>query len=140
MIGDIIGEVEVVVMVWVDVCYKEISQLWEQEVFCWEFFGNLVYELKMFVFFIQGYVFILFDGVFEDENVNWMFFERVFKVVDCMVYILNDLDELMKLEVNDFKLELCLFDVRELVWEVMELLELCVREVEIRVKFFKEVS
>lgn len=140
MTSDVIGEAEAATREWADARHKEISQLREQEAFRREFLGNLAHELKTPVFSIQGYVLTLLDGALEDENVNRMFLERASKAVDRMTHILNDLDDLTKLEVNDLKLELRPFDVRELAREVMESVELRAREAEIKLKISKEAN
>jgi two-component system phosphate regulon sensor histidine kinase PhoR len=119
---------------------EEIDKLKEQEAFRREFLGNLAHELKTPVFSIQGYLDTLLDGGLEDETVNRSFLERASKATDRMVDILNDLDQLTKLEVNAIEIELRPFDVIELVKEVMEQLELKAAEKNIQLTFDKSYS
>lgn len=119
---------------------EEIDKLKEQEAFRREFLGNLAHELKTPVFSIQGYLDTLLEGGLEDETVNRSFLERASKATDRMVDILNDLDQLTKLEVNAIEIELRPFDVIELVKEVMEQLELKAAEKNIQLTFDKSYS
>ena len=106
----------------------EISKLKEQEQFRREFLGNLAHELKTPVFSIQGYISTLLDGALEDENINRSFLERANKATDRMVGILEDLDQIAKLEVEDLKPELRSFDIIELIKEILETLELTAKQ------------
>lgn len=107
---------------------SEISKLKEQEAFRREFLGNLAHELKTPVFSIQGYVHTLLDGGLEDENVNRLFLERASKAVDRMTNILEDLDEITKMEVDQIELSISEFDIVELADEVIQSLEIVCAE------------
>jgi two-component system phosphate regulon sensor histidine kinase PhoR len=126
--------------IWVEARNKEISQLKEQEVFRKEFLGNLAHELKTPLFSIQGYILTLLDGGLEDEKVNRVFLERASKSVDRMVNLLEDLDEITKLEVNALKLEFTNFDLKKLTKEIIESLELKAKEKNIKITFSKDYS
>ena len=115
-------------------------QLKEQDKFRREFLGNLAHELKTPVFSIQGYVLTLLEGGLEDDKVNRIFLERAAKAIDRMTHILEDLDELTKLEVNELKLEIRPFDIRDLAREVIESFEMKAQEKGISVRFSKEYS
>jgi two-component system phosphate regulon sensor histidine kinase PhoR len=138
MSKDIIGKAETESQQWSDQRKSEITQLQEQDKFRREFIGNLAHELKTPVFSIQGYVLTLLEGGLEDERVNRMFLERASKAIDRMTNILNDLDELTKLEVNDLKMDLRPFDLKELAKEVMDSLELRSQEKHIKLRFAKD--
>lgn len=138
MSKDIIGKAETDSQQWSDQRKSEITLLQEQDKFRREFIGNLAHELKTPVFSIQGYVLTLLEGGLEDEKVNRMFLERASKAIDRMTNILNDLDELTKLEVNDLKMDLRPFDLKELAKEVMDSLELRSQEKHIKLRFAKE--
>ena len=140
MSKDIIGKAETDSQQWSDQRKSEITQLQEQDKFRREFIGNLAHELKTPVFSIQGYVLTLLEGGLEDEKVNRMFLERASKAIDRMTNILNDLDELTKLEVNDLKMDLRPFDLKELAKEVMDGLELRSQEKHIKLRFAKEYN
>lgn len=140
MSKDIIGKAETESQQWSDQRKSEITQLQEQDKFRREFIGNLAHELKTPVFSIQGYVLTLLEGGLEDEKVNRMFLERASKAIDRMTNILNDLDELTKLEVNDLKMDLRPFDLKELAKEVMDSLELRSQEKHIKLRFAKDYN
>ncbi len=135
---DVIGAAQEETKEWAEQKQTEIIALKEQDKFRREFLGNLAHELKTPVFSIQGYVLTLLEGGLEDDKVNRIFLERAAKAIDRMTHILEDLDTLTKLEVNDLKLEMRPFDIRELAKEVMESLELKAEEKSISLRFSKE--
>lgn len=136
--GDVISEAEEQTKSWTEERINEISRLKEQEEFRREFLGNLAHELKTPIFAIQGYLLTLLDGGLEDETVNVRFLERASKATDRMVSILEDLDQITKLEVDELKLDLRNFDVVELIQEIIETLEIRAGEKEITLKLAKE--
>jgi two-component system phosphate regulon sensor histidine kinase PhoR len=140
MKGDIIKEAEIESKIWGEQRNQELTQLQEQDKFRREFIGNLAHELKTPIFSIQGYVLTLLEGGLEDDKVNRMFLERASKAIDRMTTILSDLDQLTKLEVNDLKMDIRPFDIRELAREVMESLELRAAEKNIQLRFSKEYN
>ncbi|MDC3252742.1 ATP-binding protein [Crocinitomicaceae bacterium] len=123
---------------WTDEKNSEISQLKAQAQFRKEFIGNLAHELKTPVFSIQGYILTLLEGGLEDGNVNRKFLERASKATDRMTTILEDLDLLTKLEVNRVHLELTNFDIKELIIDIFEELEIKAKKKNIVLKFAKE--
>ncbi len=138
MTKDIIGEAELETKMWAEEKQTEIVQLKEQDKFRREFLGNLAHELKTPAFAIQGYVLTLLEGGIDDEKVNRTFLERASKAIDRMTSILEDLDTLTKLEVNELKLELRHFDIRDLAKEVMESFEIKAKEKSITLRFEKD--
>lgn len=135
---DVIANAEIETKRWTEERNKEISRLKEQEEFRREFLGNLAHELKTPIFSIQGYVLTLLEGGLEDENVNRLFLERASRATDRMVNIIEDLDQITKLEVDALKLEMRPFDIQDLVKEVFDSLELMAKEKNIRLSFAKE--
>lgn len=125
------------VTAWKDVKNTEITRLKDQEVFRREFLGNLAHELKTPVFSIQGYILTLLDGGLEDPSVNRNFLERAAKATDRMASILEDLDQITKLEVDKLKMEKRSFDLVDLISEIFESLELKAKEKNIKLKFDK---
>lgn len=115
----------------------EISRLKEQEEFRREFLGNLAHELKTPIFSIQGYLLTLLEGGLEDDRVNTMFLERASKATDRMVSLVEDLDQITKLEVEGLRMEMKAFNLNELIKEVFESLELMAAEKNIRIRFAK---
>lgn len=137
---DVIADAEIETQRWTEERNKEIVKLKEQEEFRREFLGNLAHELKTPVFSIQGYILTLLDGGLEDETVNRSFLERASKATDRMANILDDLDQITKLEVNAFKIEMRSFDIKELIVEVLESLELIASEKNITLKLHKDYN
>jgi len=135
---DVITNVEEATLEWTEERNKEISKLKEQEEFRREFLGNLAHELKTPVFSIQGYILTLLDGALEDENVNKIFLERASKATDRITRILEDLDQITRLEVEDLKMEFKPFDIIELTKEVFESFEIIAKEKNIKLKCDKE--
>ncbi len=138
ILDDVIERAEVDTEQWTDEKNSEILKLKEQEEFRREFIGNIAHELKTPVFSIQGYILTLLDGGLEDENVNRAFLERASKATDRMTNILNDLDHLAKLEVSDLLIEMTRFDIKELVKDVFEELEIKAKEKNIILGFAKD--
>jgi two-component system phosphate regulon sensor histidine kinase PhoR len=135
---DIIAQAEVETKLWTDEKIGEISKLKEQEQFRREFLGNLAHELKTPVFSIQGYILTLLEGGLEDETVNRKFLERASNATERMTLLLEDLDNITKMEVNQIGLDLTSFDIVELVDDVFQELELKAESKKITLKFAKE--
>ena len=125
---DVISNIEKETNEWAESRNKEISKLKEQESFRREFLGNLAHELKTPVFSIQGYILTLLEGALDDESVNRVFLERASKATDRMASILEDLDQITRLEVDDLKLEIRPFDIVELTQEVFDSFEIIANE------------
>ncbi|NOQ70676.1 MAG: sensor histidine kinase [Crocinitomix sp.] len=116
---------------------KQISELKKQAAFRKEFLGNLAHELKTPVFSIQGYVLTLLEGGLEDERVNRDFLERALSGVDRISNLLEDLDDIAKLETDRFKLNLVKFNFVQLVKDVFQELETKANHRNIKLKFDK---
>ncbi|MEY3084853.1 MAG: hypothetical protein RL037_1033 [Bacteroidota bacterium] len=116
----------------------EITKLKEQEAFRREFLGNLAHELKTPVFSIQGYILTLLDGGIDDPKVNKSFLERASKASDRMASMLEDLDQITKLEANELNLQQRSFDITELVTELIDAGEIFAKEKEIKVSLKKD--
>ncbi len=78
------------------------------------------------------------DGALEDENVNKMFLERASKATDRITRILEDLDQITRLEVEELKIEFKPFDIIELTKEVFESFEIIAKEKNIKLRCDKE--
>lgn len=115
----------------------EITKLKEQAAFRKEFLGNLAHELKTPVFSIQGYLHTLLDGGIDDNNVNRSFLERASKSTDRMTAILEDLDQIARLEIEDLRLEKRSFDIVECIKEVFDSLELIAKQKDYHLLFDK---
>src|SRR5690554_4334338 len=120
---DIIGKAADESMMWAKERKKEIAKLKEQAAFRREFLGNLAHELKTPVFSVQGYILTLLEGGLEDEKVNRKFLERAAFSTERMVDIIEDLDQIMKLESNEITLNLQVFNLLKLTKEIVDFLE-----------------
>tara|TARA_B100000508_G_C11465858_1_gene282489 strand:+ start:34881 stop:35915 length:1035 start_codon:yes stop_codon:yes gene_type:complete len=120
MTEDIMGEAVQETESWARERQQEITKLKEQAQFRREFLGNLAHELKTPVFSIQGYILTLLEGGLEDEKVNRKFLERASFATERMAAILEDLDEITKMEVNRYELHMTRFDLVKLTRDIIE--------------------
>lgn len=102
----------------------EIETLKKQENYRREFIGNLSHELKTPLFTIQGYVLTLLDGDIEDSKIIRKYLKRTAKGVERLEFIIKDLDLITKFESGIAKLDYIKFDIREILTNVFELLEM----------------
>jgi len=102
----------------------EIETLKVREEYRREFLGNVSHELKTPLFTVQGYLSTLLDGAMDDKKIRKKYLERAEKGVERLVYIVEDLDMISKLEMGDVNLELSKFNIVDLVQSVFDLLEM----------------
>lgn len=102
----------------------EIETLIVREEYRREFLGNISHELKTPLFTVQGYLLTLLDGAMDDEKYREKYLERANKGVERLIYIVQDLDMITKLEVGDLSLNIEAFDIVEVVAGVFDLLEM----------------
>jgi two-component system phosphate regulon sensor histidine kinase PhoR len=93
----------------------EIEMLKVREKYRREFLGNVSHELKTPLFTVQGYLSTLLDGAMEDKNIRKKYLKRAEKGVERLIYIVEDLDMITKLEVGDLNLEFSEFDIVDLM-------------------------
>lgn len=103
---------------------KEIELLKQTETFRKEFLQNLSHEFKTPVFAIQGYVDTLLQGAMEDEEVNKRFLQKTSRNIERLVHLIQDLDEISRLERGELILNKENFVIQDLVKEVFESLSL----------------
>ncbi len=102
----------------------EIESLKIKEAYRKDFLGNVAHELKTPLFTVQGYILTLLDGAIKDKSVRVKYLERADKGVERLIYLVNDLDMITKLEVGDLNLNYTYFDIVALVKSTFELLEM----------------
>jgi two-component system phosphate regulon sensor histidine kinase PhoR len=119
-----IDDVREDVEAWATEKKEEIELLRENEQFRKEFLQNLSHEFKTPVFAIQGYIDTLLNGALENSNVNRTFLEKTSRNVERLTNLLNDLDEISRLERGELKLNKGNFIIQDLVWDVFESLSL----------------
>ncbi|MCL9806067.1 ATP-binding protein [Flavobacterium amniphilum] len=113
----------------------EIEMLKDREEYRREFLGNVSHELKTPLFTVQGYISTLLDGAHKDKVLRKKYLERAEKGVERLVYIVEDLDMISKLEMGDESLEMVEFDMVELAQNVMDLLEIKANKKDITLSF-----
>jgi two-component system, OmpR family, phosphate regulon sensor histidine kinase PhoR len=123
---------------WLDNQVIEINKLKEQENFRREFLGNLAHELKTPVFSIQGYIDTLIEGAIDDENVNQLFLERAAKATERITSILDDLDQITKLEVDQINVDKKPFDIIDLAKDVIDSFDLISKDKKVKIKLAKD--
>ena len=102
----------------------EIESLKIREEYRKEFMGNVAHELKTPLFTAQGYILTLLDGAMKDKSVRKKYLKRAGASIERLVYLVNDLDMIAKLEVGDLNIRYEYFDMVELVKDTFELLEM----------------
>ena len=119
-----IDEVREDVEEWAEKQVEEIEMLKRNEQFRKEFLQNLAHEVKTPVFAIQGYVDTLLQGALENPEVNRPFLEKTSRNIDRLVNLINDLDEISKLERGEQVIYKQNFIIQDLVKEVFESLSI----------------
>ena len=102
----------------------EIESLKIRETYRKEFLGNVSHELKTPLFTVQGYIETLLDGAIDDKAVRKKYLQRASKGVERLIFIVNDLDMITKLETGDLHLNQEEFDIIELVQSVFDMMEM----------------
>jgi len=115
----------------------EIETLRANEQFRKEFLMNLAHELRTPIFSIQGYVDTLLGGALEDEEVNRKFLTNASKSIDRLVRLVDDLDEISKLESGKIPVIQETFGIQELIKDVYEELSLKAKERDMQLTFKK---
>ncbi len=133
-----ISEVEDQVKTWAEDTKSELDDLREREAFRREFIGNVSHELKTPIFNIQGYLLTLLDGALYDSKINEKYLLRANKSVERMIHIVEDLEQITKLEARVIQIDVKTIDLVYVVKEVMELLELKAKKKNITLSFREE--
>ncbi len=111
---------------------EEIELLRKNEAFRKEFLQNLSHEFKTPIFAIQGYVDTLLNGAMDDLKVRTRFLENTERNVDRLVNLVNDLDEISRLERGEQLLLKENFIIQDLVREVFESLSINMQDKNMR--------
>ncbi|RYE25731.1 MAG: sensor histidine kinase [Sphingobacteriales bacterium] len=132
-----IEEVSQDVQKWATQRRAEIDTLRANEQFRKEFLMNLAHELRTPIFTVQGYVDTLLDGALEDPEVNRKFLTNTSRSIDRLVRLVDDLDEISKLESGRIPIVQDSFPIQNLIEDVYEELSLKADEKKIRMEFKK---
>ncbi len=111
---------------------EEIELLRKNEAFRKEFLQNLSHEFKTPIFAIQGYIDTLLNGAMDDLKVRKRFLENTERNVERLVNLVNDLDEISKLERGEQLLLKQNFTIQDLIREVFESLSINMQDKNIR--------
>jgi two-component system phosphate regulon sensor histidine kinase PhoR len=133
--ADPINDVEAEVKEWAREKKTEIDELRKQEKFRRDFLSNISHEFKTPLFAIQGYIEALQDDGFEDKELAQQFLKKAAKNVDRLTYLIEDLDEISKLESGEIPVNLTRFKVNDLIKEVFESMETKARKHDIKLIF-----
>lgn len=117
-----IEEVSADVEAWAEESKMEIEVLRQNEQFRKEFLQNLSHEFKTPIFAIQGYVETLLEGAMTDEGTKQKFLQNTARNVERLINLLQDLDEISKLERGELAIYKQNFVIQDLVREVFETL------------------
>lgn len=119
-----IDEVREDVEQWAEQRSAEIELLKTNEAYRKEFLQNLAHEFKTPIFAIQGYVDTLLNGAIDNPEVRVRFLENAAKNVDRMVNLVEDLDEISKLESGQQPLYKEYFVIQDMIRETYETLSI----------------
>ena len=106
----------------------EIELLQQNEKYRKEFLQNLSHELKTPIFAIQGYVETLLNGALNNTAVNQKFLVNTSRNIDRLVNLVDDLDEISKLESGQQQLNNSTFIIQDLVEDAFNSLSLKAEE------------
>jgi len=120
---NIIQKVQQDVLDWAKTNQQEITRLKTSENYRREFVGNVSHELKTPIFNIQGYLLTLIEGGMDDPTINKDYLVKANNSVERMIDIIEDLDEITKLESGRLSMKIDKTDIVEIVKEVVDSLE-----------------
>lgn len=137
MSGDVISRVNEDVKRWSEAKNVEISQLKTMESYRREFLGNVSHELKTPITTIQGYVLTLLDGGLDDPSINKKYLKRTAKNINRLIAIINDLEEISRLESGVVEIRFSKFDIGLLIRDVFEFMEIKAekRKIHFKIRF-----
>lgn len=121
--SDPINEVQQEVSEWAERNQRELESLRKAEQYRKEFLSNLSHEFKTPLFSIQGYVHTLLEGAIKDDEVNQHFLEKTAQGIERLTSLVNDLEEIARLESGEVTLEMETFDIYSLTRDVFEEVE-----------------
>jgi two-component system phosphate regulon sensor histidine kinase PhoR len=133
-----LNEIQAQVESWDKLNKKEIGRLKGLERYRREFVGNVSHELKTPIFNIQGYLLTLLEGGIHDPNINVKYLEKANKGVDRMISLIEDLDEISQLESGRIALNIKKTDLKEVIKEVLNSLEMSAKTNNITLTFIDE--
>jgi two-component system, OmpR family, phosphate regulon sensor histidine kinase PhoR len=119
-----LDEVTEDVKAWGEQQKNEIELLRNNELFRKEFLQNLSHEFKTPVFAIQGYIETLLGGAMDEPETSRRFLEKASKNIQRLSNLIQDLDQISKLERGEIELDKRNFFIQDLVKEVFDSFDL----------------
>ncbi len=133
-----IAEVSRDVVRWAVQRKDEIELLQQNESFRKEFLMNLAHELRTPIFTAQGFIDTLMGGAVNDPEVRDRFLKNASRSIDRLVRLVDDLDEISKLESGRIPVTKTAFVIQELILDAFEELELRAAERAVSLTFKKD--
>lgn len=137
---DILTQVREDVIEWDKTNKQEIERLKDMESYRREFVGNVSHELKTPIFNIQGYLLTLLEGGVYDENININYLTKANKSVERMIAIIEDLDQITKLESGVIEMNLKKVDLAELTKEIINAIDITAQEKNIKTSIINHTN
>lgn len=122
---------------WAEQKREEVARLQQNEQYRKEFLQNLSHELKTPIFAIQGCVDTLMSGAIDKEEAAKKFLHNASRNIERLVSLVDDLDEISRLESGEQQLYKRNFIIQELAQEVFDALSLKATEKEIKTSIKK---
>lgn len=119
---------------------QEIERLKGLENYRREFVGNVSHELKTPIFNIQGYLLTLLEGGLDDPSINVDYLKKATNSVNRMIALIEDLDEITKLESGVIEMEISKIDLAELINEAITALEMRAKKNKVTLTFVDKPS
>ncbi|HUQ64671.1 MAG TPA: ATP-binding protein [Flavitalea sp.] len=132
-----IEEVQEDVEEWMKLRNEQIELLQKNEAYRKEFLQNLAHEFKTPIFAIQGYVETLLGGAMEEKAIRKKFLENTSKNAERLVTLINDLDEITRLESGEQLLYQQNFAIQDQIKEVYDALVIKTQQKHITTTFKK---
>ncbi len=126
-------EIEKYVKNWAKTKSTEISQLKKMESYRKEFLGDVSHELKTPIFIAQSYIETLLDGSLNDDKVNRKHLKKSLKSILRLSTIVSDLEMISKLEKGTLNLTKEVFDLKVLIRDVVDSMELEAKKENIKI-------
>jgi len=133
--GETPADLDTEVEAWSKNQKAEIKKLKQMEKYRKDFLGNVSHEMKTPIFNIQGYVLTLLDGGLEDKRINKLYLQRTEKSINRLISIVEDLEQISRLESGEFKLKHEKFDIVKLVEDIFETDEMLAKMFNIKLEF-----
>ncbi len=113
-----------------------IARLRRIENYRQEFLGDVSHELQTPIFAVEGFAETLLEGALEDPNVNRTFVEKIHRNARRLSALVNDLSDISQIETGSLRMNLVLFDPKQLAQESVESLEISAEHAEVRLYSF----